>query len=389
MDQLALLFLELGGVFLALAGLGMLARLLDLSPIPFFLLAGLAFGQGGILPLIAAEPFVDVGAEIGIILLLLTLGLEFSPAELASSLKRHRHSGVQDLLLNAPVGFGAGMVIGLPWQGSLALAGITWISSSGIVARLLGDLGRLANRETPSVLSILVLEDIAMAVYLPVLAVVLSGGGPLQAVAGVALAGGAVLLVLLAAARAGGRVGKVLTHEDDEQVMLRVLGVTLVVAGLAQGVGASAAVGAFLVGIAIPEELAQRARTILAPLRDLFASVFFLAFGLSTDPGAILPVLPAALALAVVSAATKIVTGWVGARRDKVGRAGRLRAGTALIARGEFSIVIAGLAVAAGIDQVGPIAAAYVMILAVLGPIAARYADFLAARFLPQSPATG
>lgn len=375
MGDVAALLLELGGLFLGLSVLGLLARRLGLSPIPFVLLAGLAFGEGGIVPLESAEPFVEVASEIGVVLLLLTLGLEFTATELVASLRRHTPSGLVDLALNAPPGLVAGLLLGLPWQGALALAGVTWISSSGIVARLLGDLGRLANRETPAVLSVLVLEDVAMALFLPLLAVALAGGGPVQAVGGAVLAVGAVLVVLVAAHRHGHRLGRFLTHTDDEQVLLRLFGLTLLVAGVAQALGASAAVGAFLVGIAIPASMADRARTLLSPLRDLFAATFFVAFGLATDPRAVLPVLPVVLALAAVTLVTKLATGWYAARRDGVGAAGRLRAGAALVARGEFSIVIAGLAVAAGLDDVGPVATGYVLVLAVVGPVLARVVD--------------
>jgi CPA2 family monovalent cation:H+ antiporter-2 len=288
-----------------------------------------------------------------------------------------------DLVLNAPPGFVAGLLLGFPWQGALALAGVTWISSSGIVARLLGDLGRLANRETPAVLSVLVLEDLAMALFLPLLAVALAGGGPASAVSGIALAVGAVAVVLLAAQRHGHRLGRLLSHDDDEQVMLRLVGLTLLVAGLSQAMGASAAVGAFLVGLALPASFAERARAILGPLRDLFAATFFVAFGLATDPGEILPVLPAALALAAVTTATKVGTGWFAARRDGVAVPGRLRAGTALVARGEFSIVIAGLAVTAGLSDVGPVATGYVLVLAVTGPVLTRVVEPFGARFRP------
>jgi CPA2 family monovalent cation:H+ antiporter-2 len=309
------------------------------------------------------------------VLLLLTLGLEFNASELVTSLRRHGPSGLVDLLLNAPPGFVAGLLVGLPWEGALALAGVTWVSSSGIVARLLGDLGRLANRETPAVLSVLVLEDLAMAMFLPLLVVALAGGGVVPALGGVALAVGTVLLILLAAQRHGHRLGRLLTHRDDEQVLLRLLGLTLLVAGLAQAVGASAAVGAFLVGLALPASFADRARSLLGPLRDLFAATFFVAFGLATDPGAVLPALPAVLLLALVTAVTKMGTGWFAARRDGVAVPGRLRAGTALIAHGEFSIVIAGLAVASGLPEVGPVATGYVLVLAIAGPLVTRFAE--------------
>ncbi|QTG80458.1 cation:proton antiporter [Arthrobacter crystallopoietes] len=233
---------------------------------------------------------------------------------------------------------------------------------------MLDDLGRLAKRETPAVLSVLVLEDIAMALYLPILVVILSGGGPWQAAGGVALAVGAVSLVLLAAHKAGHRMGRLLSHPQNEQVMLRLLGITLVVAGLAEGVGASAAVGAFLVGIAIPQSFADRARRILSPLRDLFAAIFFFTFSLAIQPADLLPILPAALLLCAVTAATKLGTGWWAARKEGVQTRGRLRAGAALVTRGEFSIVIAGLAVTAGYAAVGPIATAYVLIRALSWP---------------------
>jgi CPA2 family monovalent cation:H+ antiporter-2 len=371
-DHVSALLVELGLLFVGLSLLGVLARRWRLSPIPFILLATLALGEGGLVPLTSAEPFLEAAAEIGVVLLLLTLGLEFSTEELFSSLHRHGPSGVVDLALNAPPGFVAGLLLGLPWQGALALAGVTWVSSSGIVARLLEDLGRLANRETPAVLSVLVLEDVAMALFLPLLVVLLAGDHPLAAAAGVALAGAAVLIVLLVARRHGHRLGRLLSHPDDEQVLLRLLGLTLLVAGLAQAAGVSAAVGAFLVGLAVPTSFADRARAILRPLRDLFAATFFVAFGLTTDPGLVWPVLPAILALAVVSALTKLGTGWFAAGRDGVGTPGRLRAGAALIPRGEFSVVIAGIAVTAGLEDIGPVATGYVLVLAVLGPLAAR-----------------
>jgi CPA2 family monovalent cation:H+ antiporter-2 len=383
MHSLTILLVELGLIFAGLAGLVWVARRTGLSPIPLFLLAGLAFGRGGLLPVDEAESFVEIGAEIGVLLLLLLLGLEFTASELLASLKRHRTSGVVDLALNFTPGLLAGLLLDLPFVVAVALGGVTWISSSGLIARLLDDLGRIANRETPAVLSILVLEDIAMALFLPILVVMLSGGGPLQALGSAALAVGAVSLALLAAKRAGHRIARVLLTPDDEQALFGLLGVTLLVAGVTQGLGASAAVGAFLVGIAVPTEVADRARALLGPLRDLFAAVFFVAFGLTTDPREVLPVLPAALLLAVVTALTKIGTGWYAAWRDGVRFKGRLRAGTALVPRGEFSIVIAGLAAATGSVGIKPVATAYVLVLAVGGPLLARYSDTIADRIRP------
>jgi K+:H+ antiporter subunit KhtU len=367
------LLLELGIILAVLSVLGALARRVALSPVPLYLLAGLALGEGGIAPVPAAGAFVGIGASIGVVLLLLVLGLEFTVPEFTASLRRHVSSGGIDLLLNAVPGAVAGWLLGLDAAGILALAGVTYISSSGIVARLLSDLRRLGNRETPAVLSVLVLEDFAMAVYLPVLAVVAAGGTWLQAVLGVLLAVAAVLVALAASHWWGHHVSRLLSHPDAEQLLLRVLGATLIVAALAEAVHVSAAVGAFLVGLTLTGEIADRARAVLSPLRDLFAAVFFLSIGLSVSPGALVPLLPAALALAVVTAVTKVVVGWYAASRDGAGHRGRLRAGTALIARGEFSIIIIGLA-AASHESLGALVTAYVLLLAVAGPVITRFA---------------
>jgi len=145
------------------------------------------------------------------------------------------------------------------------------------------------------------------------------------------------------------------------------------VAATAEFLHASAAVGAFLVGLTLTGETADRARKVLGPLRDLFAAIFFLAIGLSVDPHELLPMLPVALGLAVVTAVTKVATGIFAARRDGVARRGQLRAGTALIARGEFSLIIIGL-VGASIPTVAALATSYVFVMATVGPVLARFA---------------
>jgi CPA2 family monovalent cation:H+ antiporter-2 len=373
MEVSATLLLELGVILTVLTILGTAARRFALSPIPLYLLAGLALGEGGIASIPSATQFVSAGAAIGVVLLLLTLGLEFTIGEFASSLRRHLPSAWVDVLLNAIPGAIAGWLLGLNGVGMLALAGVTYISSSGVIARLLSDLRRLGNRETPAVLSILVLEDFAMAAYLPLLAVLVAGGTWLQALLGMAIAITALAVAFFASYRWGHHVGRIVAHPDDEQVLLRILGLTLIVAALAEFVHASAAVGAFLVGLTLTGESAHRARTVLSPLRDLFAAIFFLAIGVSVNPAELVPMLPAAAALAAVTAATKVLTGQFATRREGVARAGQLRAGTALIARGEFSLVIIGL-VGTTYQAVEAVAMPYVFILAIAGPVLARFA---------------
>ncbi|MEV0128906.1 cation:proton antiporter [Dactylosporangium sp. NPDC050688] len=377
------ILIELGAVILALGLLGALSLRFSISPIPLYLLAGLAFGAGGVLPLTTSTEFISAGAEIGVILLLFTLGLEYTAPELVGTLRSSAPAGLIDLVLNAAPGVAAALILGWGPVAAVAMGGITYVTSSGITAKVLGDLGWLGNRETPVVLSLLVFEDLMMALYLPILTALLAGVGVLGGAVTLAIAAATISVILVVALRYGRIVERFVASDSDEVLLLKVLGLTVLVAGVADLLQVSAAVGAFLVGIALSGPLAHTARELLSPLRDLFAAVFFVFFGLQTDPRALPPVLGVAALLAVAGIASKMATGWLAARRAGVAITGRVRAGAALLPRGEFNIVIAGLAVAAGTNaRLGPLAAAYVLILAVAGPLVARSVEPLVRFYL-------
>ncbi|MFJ5958094.1 cation:proton antiporter [Paenarthrobacter sp. NPDC092416] len=377
MDPLALALVELGAVVFCLGLLARLAGRIGMSPIPLYLVGGLAFGAGGFVKLDGMHEFAHLSGEIGVILLLLMLGLEYTASELVTGLRRSWQAGVLDFVLNFLPGAGIAVLLGWGLVGAIVMGGVTYISSSGIAAKVITDLGRIGNRETPVVLSILVFEDLAMAVYLPILTAILAGVGFLGGLQTVGIALAVVTVVLVIALKHGHRVSQAVHSENSEVFLLNVLGLALLVAGIASALQVSAAVGAFMLGIAISGATAHNATRILEPLRDLFAAIFFVAFGLNTDPTSIPPVLGWALILAVLTAATKIVTGFWAAQRAGIAVPGRFRAGAALIARGEFSIVIAGLAVASGAvpDELAALATAYVLIMAILGPLAARFVE--------------
>src|SRR3954447_19081993 len=219
----ASLLLELGAVILVLGILAALSSRFSISPIPLYLLAGLAFGQGGVLPLATSEEFISTGAEIGVILLLFTLGLEYTAAELVTTLRQSAVSGLVDLVLNAAPGVAAALILGWGPVAAVALGGITYVTSSGITAKVIGDLGWLGNRETPVVLSLLVMEDLAMALYLPILTAVLAGLGVTRGLISVGVALGTVAVVLVVALRFGDRISHVMFDENDEVLLLRVL----------------------------------------------------------------------------------------------------------------------------------------------------------------------
>lgn len=365
------LLIELGLVLFGLAVLGRLGSRWGFSAIPLYLLAGLAFGTGGLAPLRLSENFVRVGAEIGVLLLLFMLGLEYTDVELKKSLRLGVAAGLIDFALNFTPGVAAGLLLGWRPLTAVLLGGITYISSSGVIAKVLAELQRMDKPETPLVLSVLVQEDLAMAAYLPLMAVLLSGGGASKIAISVCVAIGIVVLALLAALRWGRQISRLVAHESDEVILLTTIGAVLLVAGVAQQFQVSAAIGAFLVGIALSGSVAEKSHRLVSPLRDLFAAMFFFFFALEIDPATLLPALPFALALGAVTMITKMLTGYWAGRRLGIDVSGRLRAGAELVARGEFSIVIAGLGVAAE-PQLGPLSAAYVLLMAIAGPVLAR-----------------
>ncbi|MEC5169845.1 cation:proton antiporter [Glaciihabitans sp. GrIS 2.15] len=376
MHDAALLLVEVGAVLLGLSLLSRLADRIGISAIPFYLLAGLAFGVGGFVPLEAGNEFFTFGSELGVILLLVMLGLEYSPTELISSLNQSRRAGILDVLLNAVPGAACALILGWGPVAAVALAGITWVSSSGVIAKVLRDLRRLGNRETPTILSILVIEDLAMAFYLPVLSALVIGTGVLVGGAALLVAVLVVAVILYLALKHGRIISGLFAANHSESLLLGVLGLTMLVAGIAQEVNVSAAVGAFLVGIALSGRVAHNAQQLLAPLRDLFAAIFFVFFGLSTEPASVPPVLLPAAILAVITIATKTLTGYAAAAAAGIGLPGRWRTGFALTPRGEFSIVIAGLAAGSGIEpRLAPLATAYVLLTVIAGPILARMTD--------------
>ena len=374
--ETALTFVELGAVVLGLAVLARVAGRLGITAIPFYLIAGLAVGRGGFVDLDLSEEFIEFTAEIGVLLLLLTLGLEYTAEELRGGLRTGLKPGALDAVTNFVPGFATGLLLGWEVPAAVLLGGVCWVSSSGIIAKVLHDLERLGNRETPTVLNLLVIEDLAMAVYLPIAAALVTGDGLGKTIVTVTVALAAAGAILLLALRFGGHLSALLSPGSDEALLLAVFGLTLLVGGLAQQLDVSAAIGAFVVGLALSGPVQHRAGELISPLRDLFAAVFFLFFSFQIRPGDLAGALAPAAALAAVVMATKAYTGWKAAGWAGIGPRGRKRAGATLMARGEFSIVIAslGVSLADGAD-LGALAAALVLVTAVVGPVAARFID--------------
>jgi CPA2 family monovalent cation:H+ antiporter-2 len=365
--------LELGAVILGLAGLARIAARFDLPTVPLYLLAGLAFGEGGILPLVTTRGFVETGAEIGLILVLFVLGLEHSSRDLLATAKVSTAPGAVDLVLNATPGVVAALVLGWGLLAAAFLGGITYVSSSGVAAKLLEHAGPHARGASRFVVTIAVIEDLVMAIYLPVLAALLIGDEALTSLAAAAVAIVVVGFLLIVALRVEVGLSQMLFSRSDEALLLTILGFAILIAGVADVARFSAAVGALLAGIMLSGPAADGAQALVRPLRDLFAAIFFAFIGLSIDPSTIPPVLGVAVLLGVVTSATKYATGWWAAKR--LGSEVRARGvvGAALIPRGEFSLAIAGLAAAAAVDEdLGALTVAYVILTVVAGSVVTK-----------------
>lgn len=334
---------EIGSVLVLLGVASFLASKFKFSSVPIFLGAGLFFGNGGIIELNLSDDFLNLGAQIGAILLLLLLGLEYSAGELVQTVKERRSLGIMDVLINGIPGALFGLLMGWGLVGALVLGGITYVSSSGIAAQLIKD-GRLNGlTSTKRAISVLVIEDLFLAVYLPILSALIASvalvTGLISISIALVIAGGALIL----AARGIHIPHAPIIMGDSATLLLTVFGAALLASGLATYIGFSGAVAAFLVGLILTGDVAIVARVRLAPLRDLFAAIFFLFFGLQTDPSDIPAVLVPALLLTLIGVLSKWVTAWW-AMKDAEEEHGVRRVAALLIPRGEFSIVIAGLA---------------------------------------------
>jgi CPA2 family monovalent cation:H+ antiporter-2 len=349
-----------GLILLALAAAGALAGRVRQSPIPLAILLGLALR-----PWVAEEELVQFFGQLGLLLLLFFLGLEFSLPELLAAPGRTLRMGAWDAAINLPIGLVVGWAAGWsPWA-SLALGAAVYVTSSAIVARSVIDLRRTAHPETEVALRVLVFEDLAAALLLGVLAT--AGRGLLSGVTALAFLAVAVALGL----RGRALHTRVLAVADDDLFVLTLVGLLLVLAWVAGAAGLSAAIGAFVAGLWVAETPVRgRARDLLGPFYGPFAAFFFFAFGTQVDPSAFARLWPLALLLVAAGAAGKLLAGWWIGRVEGLSRRARWALAFTLIPRGEFSVVIAAAVEPSLAPDLAPLTALVVLGLAVLGSAA-------------------
>lgn len=380
---------ELVALGAALVAAGVLARLgrrVGLPTIPFFMLAGIVFGPNTPGVALVDDPHdLELLAALGLVMLLFHLGLEFSLGDLLSGGRNLAVIGAVYLVLNVGGGLLFGLALGWGGRESLVVAGAIGISSSAIVTKLLTELHRLANPESRLILGIIVVEDVFLALYLALLQPVVGDAeGAAEAFAQFALAFG-FLVALGALARWGPRlVGRLVDSPDDELLTVGFVGLAVLTAGVAEELGVSDAIGAFMIGLVLAETAVKhRVERLVLPLRDAFAAVFFFAFGLTIDPADAGEVAVPVLVAVALSLVLNLLAGVIAARRSGFGRREASNIGFTILGRGEFSLILATLAAGAGLDdRVGPFVALYVLILALVGPVLAARAGPLG-RLLP------
>lgn len=376
------------GAALVLAGLvGRLGRTTGLPTIPFFILAGIAVGPHTPGVALVGDPDeIYLLATLGLVLLLFHLGIEFSVNDLIAGGRRLLWAGGSYIALN----FGAGLALGW-WFGwgtreMLVIAGMIGTSSTAIVTKLLMDLRRLDSPEAGMILGIIVVEDVFLAVYLALLQPVLGGQEGATEIALSILTAFAVLMALFSLARWGGRIMRpLLFPEGRELTTITLVGFGVIVAGLAHAAGASDAVGALMAGMVVAGTgLADRVEPLVIPLRDTFAAIFFFWFGLTIAPASMGTIAGPVVIAVLVTITFNVIAGVVAARIYGFGREEAASAALMLVSRGEFELILASLAVAAGLDErVALFAALYVLVLSILSPLGAARSDWLA-RALPR-----
>jgi CPA2 family monovalent cation:H+ antiporter-2 len=369
----SVLLTEIGAALLVLGIVAFIANRLKFSVVPLYLLIGLAIGEGGLVPLSVSEEFMNTGSQIGAIMLLLLLGLEYSAYDLAKAFKVRKSAGLVDFVANSIPGFLLGLLLGWGLTGAFALAGITYVSSSGIAAQLIKEMGWRRSEVAKRATSVLVFEDLALAPYLPLLTSVVLGVGVWSGLLSVGLALAITGLVILISFKGSSKLVKILDPSEPGGLLLTVFGAALLAAGLADLVGFSGVVAAFLIGLLLTGEVAETARARLSPIRDIFAAIFFLFFGITTDPAHLPKVLPLAILLSVLGIAGKYLVGWW-VTRDLTDRLSTWRATGFLIARGEFSMVIAALAAPIVLEvELQALTLAYVIITAFAASVVLRF----------------
>lgn len=374
--------LEVGTSFVLVAIVAVIAYKLKQSIIPFLIVLGMMLGPHaptiGIFDLtfIESQEIISFLGRIGVLFLLFYLGLEFSVQKLLKSGAKIVAGGSAYVLANFLLGLAYGYIVGLPLYETLIVAGMMSVSSTAIVAKVLVDLRRTGNPETELILGMVLFDDIFLALFLSIMSGLLLSGS--ATVGGIALSLSVsigYMLLFLVVARVGPRVlNKLLDITSNEIFIIVVFAGLFFVAGFSETLHVAEAIGALLFGLALSETThSKRIEQLVVPFRDFFGAIFFFSFGLSIDPFTLADAVWLALGAAVLTIFANVLAGMIAGRYAGLSHRASLNIGLTMVARGEFTIIIANLGVSAGLMPVlRPASALYVLIMAIAGPLLAK-----------------
>jgi CPA2 family monovalent cation:H+ antiporter-2 len=366
--------------------LGRLGKLIGLPAIPIYMIVGfLASPNNGWFPLNFESAYIELIAVFGLILLLFNLGLEFDQDEFFGNAGKLLISGGSYLVLLMGAGLVFGFVLGWGTKEALIVAGIIGTSSSAIVTKLLIELNRLANRETPMILGVTVVQDIFLAIYLAIVSVILSGESDPWLVVGKLAIAFTFLVVMFSIARWGGAyVSRIFRTKDDELFTILFFGLAVMFGGLGEVLGVSDAIGAFLIGLVLgATRYSAKIEHVAVPLRDVFGAFFFLNFGLTLDPSQFPLVIWPVVFAVILTLVLNVVAGQFMARLYGFSTQAGINAAAILMNRGEFALILAILALTAGLDErLQPFAGLYVLVMSVMGPLLASNSERIGASLL-------
>ncbi|HEX2220262.1 MAG TPA: cation:proton antiporter [Gemmatimonadales bacterium] len=334
------------------------------QPVVFgYLIAGMILGPYVPIPVVADEGMVRILSELGVILLMFALGLEFSLRKLLAIGPTASVIAVLQTSAMVGVGFLAGRLLGWTVMESVYAGAIIAISSTTIIVKAFSEQ-RIRERFTGIVFGVLIMEDLIAIFLLAILTAISADGGvspgDLLTTAsrlGAFLAG-LLVLGLLTVPRL---MRTVVRLDRPETTVVTAMGICFAVAYLAQAFHYSVALGAFLAGSLVAESGEERAiEQLVQPIRDMFAAIFFVAVGMLIDPRLIVEHWRAVVVFTLLVVAGKILFVSLGAFLAGYGTRTSVQTGMSLAQIGEFSFIIAGIGLATGATRefIYPIAVA-------------------------------
>lgn len=373
---------EVGTALMLIAVASVIAMKLKFSIIPFLIILGMLVGPHapsiGIIDLtfIESQEIISILGRIGVLFLLFYIGLEFSVSKLVKSGRNIVFGGTVYVVLNFVVGMAYGFLVDFPLYETLIIAGMLSVSSTAIVAKVLVDLRRTGNSETELILGMILFDDLFLAVFLSVMSGLLLGGA--TSVGGILLSVGIsigyMLLFFIIARKGTPLLNKLLNITSNEIFIIVVFSTLFFVAGFSETLHVAEAIGALLFGLALSEtEHSKRIEHLVVPFRDFFGAIFFFSFGLSIDPLTLGDAAWIAIGAVVLTILGNMIAGMIAGRKAELSHKASTNIGLTIMARGEFTIIVANLGVAAGLmPLLKPFSALYVLILAILGPLLAK-----------------